>query len=103
MSNFFESESFVFPAQVRQDVASRLEKTKKIKSLEFYLKGEALEGAKNFSDALFILKQRGAKISHEVVIKLSFPKHISREGVLALVENMPKARNGSLKVRVEID
>jgi hypothetical protein len=103
MTNFFESESFVLPTQVRQDVAHRLAKTKKVKSLEFHFKGEALEGAKNFSDALLALKKRGAKISHEMVIKLAFPKTISREGALTLVENMPKPRNGSLKVRIEID
>ena len=103
MSDFFESESFVLPMQVRQDVAHRMEKSKKVKSLEFHLKGEALEGAKNFSDALLALKKRGAKISHEVVIKLTFPKTISRDGALVLVENMPQPKNGSLKVRIEID
>ena len=77
MPNFFESESFVLPAQVREDVANRLEKSKKVKSLEFHLKGEALEGAKNFSDALLALKQRGAKISHEVVIKVNFQLAVS--------------------------
>ena len=103
MSDFFESESFVLPVQVRQDVAHRLEKTKKVKSVEFHLKGEALENTKGFSDTLLTLKKRGALISHEVVIKVAFPKTITREGALVLVENMPKPRNGSIKVRIEID
>ncbi|MBI2094979.1 MAG: hypothetical protein HYT89_02295, partial [Candidatus Omnitrophica bacterium] len=41
--------------------------------------------------------------SHEVSIKLDFPRDISRDKALMLVENMPKPRNGSLRVRVQCE
>ncbi len=101
MTDFFESESFVLPSQVRNDVAGRLKQAGGIKSLELHLKGDALDGAKKFSDMLLGLKKRGVKISHEVSIKLEFPRHISREKALFLVESMPQPRNGSLRVRIQ--
>ena len=103
MTDFFESESFVLPSQVRNDVAGRMKDTRRIKSLELHLKGEALEGAKKFSDMLLALKRRGVRISHEVSIKLEFNRHISREKALTLVDCLPKPRNGSLRVRIHVD
>lgn len=102
MASFFESESFVLPSQVKNDVAGRLKETKGIKSVELQLKGDSMEGGKEFSRILMALKKRGVKISHEFSIKLEFPRTISRERALSLVENMPKPRNGSLKVRIQI-
>lgn len=103
MADFLESESFVLPSQVREDVAGRLQDPKSVKSLELLVKGEALEGAKAFGDLLLTLRKRGVRISHEFLIKLDFPKSISRDKTLSLVESMPKPRNGSLKVRIQLD
>ena len=101
MADIFESESFVLPSQVRKDVAGRFKSTKGIRSLELCVKGDAMEGAKQFSDMLLALRKRGVKISHEVTIKLEFPGDISRDKALFLVESMPKPHNGSLRVRIE--
>jgi hypothetical protein len=101
MTNFFESESFDLPSQVKNDVASRLKETKGILSVELQLKGDSMEGGKEFSRILLGLKKRGVKISHEFSIKLDFPRSISRERALTIVENMPKPKNGTLKVRIE--
>lgn len=102
MANFFESASFVLPSQVKNDVADRLKETKGIKSIELQLKGESMEDAKDFSRMLVALKKRGIKISHEVSIKLDFPRTISREQALSVVESMPTSKNGTLKVRLEL-
>ena len=102
MTNFFESASFMLPSQVKSDVAGRMKETKGIKSVELQLKGESLTNAKEFSRMLVALKKRGVKISHEVNIKLDFPRTISREKALMLVENMPTSKNGTLKVRLEL-
>lgn len=101
MTDFFESESFILPSEVRKDVAVKLRAVKGVKSLELHFKGDAMEGAKKFSQMLLALKRAGVKISHEVSIKLDFPRDISRDKALLLVENMPKPRNGSLRVRVQ--
>ncbi len=101
MTDFFESESFILPSEVRKDVAGKLKTVKGVKSLELQFKGDAIEGAKKFSQMLLALKRAGVKISHEVSIKLEFPRDISRDKALMLVENMPKSRNGSLRVRVQ--
>lgn len=103
MTDFFETDSFILPSEVRKDVAGRLKRTRGIRGIELHLKGDALEGAKRFSDMLLGLKRRGVKISHEVSIKLDFPREISHENTLTLVENMPKPRNGSVRVRVQFD
>lgn len=100
MTDFFESESFVSPLRVKEDVAGRLAGVKAVKSVEFLVKGEALEGTKEFSQLLLNLKRRGVRISHEFVIRLEFPKPITRDKALGLVESMPTSKNGSLKVRV---
>ena len=103
MTDFFESESFLLPSQVRADVAGRLRETKGIKSIEMRMKGDAIEGGKQFGVLLSTLLKRGVKVSHEFSIKLEFPQGVSREKVLSLVENMPRSKNGSLKVRLELE
>lgn len=102
MTNFFESESFLLPSQVKNDVAGRLKGGKAVKSLEMHLKGDSLDGGREFSRLLVALKRRGVRITHEFSIKLDFPRGISRESALDLVGNMPRPKNGSLKVRVEL-
>ena len=103
MTGYFESESFVLPSEVKRDVANRLKHTKGIKSLELQFSGDALQGAKEFGQMLVAMKRRGVKISHEVTIKLEFSRSISREKVLSLVGEMPRPKNGSVKVRVQVD
>lgn len=100
MADFLESQSFISPSRVKEDVAGRLAAVKNIKSLEFLVKGEALEGSKEFSEILLNLRKRGVKISHEFVIRLDFPKSIAKDKALSLVQSMPSSKNGSLKVRV---
>lgn len=100
MTEFFESQSFVSPSRVKDDVAGRLTAVKTVKAVEFLVKGDALEGAKEFSDLLLGLKRRGVKISHEFIIRLDFPKSIPKDKALSLVQSMPTSKNGSLKVRV---
>ena len=102
MADFFESASFVLPSEVRKDVAGRLKAKNGIRSLELQLKGEALEGAKEFANMLSALKKRGVKISHEFSIRLDFPRAISRRRALLLVGSMPKPKNGSVKVRIQL-
>ena len=100
MTESFESGSFVLPRDVKKDIATRLNESKRIKGLEFHFKGEDLEGSREFAEMLVLLKKRGVKISHEFSIKLDFPQTISRRRTLALVENMPKPVNGSMKARI---
>ena len=102
MAKFFESGSYVLPSQVRSDIEGRLKGAKAVKSLELHLKGGDLQGAKEFSRLLLALKRKGVRISHELSIKLEFPKSIQKDQVLELVENMPKPKNGSVKVKVEL-
>ena len=102
MPHFIESESFVLPSEVKSDVIHRLKETRGIESLEIRLNGDSLEGAREFGVILMALRKRGVRISHEVAIKLEFPRAISRERALSLVENMPKPRNGSVKVRIGV-
>jgi hypothetical protein len=103
MTNFFESESFVLPSEVKNDVAGRLKDSKGITSVEMQMKGDSMEGGREFSRLLLALKKKGVKISHEFSIKLDFPKGISRDSALDIVENMPKPKNGSLKVRLGLN
>ncbi len=100
MTDIFESGSFVLPSQVKEDVALRLKEPRGIKSMEFRLSGSALEGAKEFGRLLLTLRRRGVKISHDISITLNFPHSISRREALELVEEMPKPKNGSIKVRI---
>ena len=101
MNDFFESESFLLPSEVCNDVAGRLKERKAIRSVELRVKGETLEGAKEFGRLLIGLKKRGVKVSHEFSIKLDFPRSITRDRALDLVGNMPRSKNGSLKVRIQ--
>ncbi len=103
MIDFFESDSFISPQEVRNDVANRLKETRPVKSLELLFKGDALEDAKEFAASLVTLKKQGVKVSHEFSIKLDFPQTISREKILSLVEVMPTSTNGSVKVRIRFN
>ena len=100
MTDFLESASFDLPSQVKHDMAGRLKDVKGVKSVELCLKGDALEGAKEFGRLLLGMKRRGVKISHEFSIKLDFPRAVSRDKVLELVESMPRSKNGTVKVRI---
>lgn len=101
MIDSFESDSFGLPSQVKDDVQGRLKNKQAIKSLELRVRGESLDGGKEFGQILKALHRRGVKISHEFSIKLEFPKAINREKALFLVENMPKSKNGSVKVKIQ--
>ena len=103
MIDFFESDSFISPQEVRNDVANRLKETRPVKSMELLFKGDALEGAKEFAASLVTLRRQGVKVSHEFSIKLDFPQTISREKILSLVEAMPTPTNGSVKVRIRFN
>lgn len=102
MNEVIESDSFILPQDVKDHVASRLNESRSIRSLELELKGDAMDGGKSFGDSLMALRKKGVKVSHEFLIKLDFPKNISRAETLAIVEGMPKPKNGSLKVRVHL-
>lgn len=103
MSQLFESQSHVHPDQVREDVAGRLKEPKGIKSLELLLKGDGMDGAREFGEVLLLLKKRKVRVSHEIAIRLDFPQTISREKALAILETIPTPTNGSLKVRIELN
>lgn len=103
MADFLESESFVLPRDVKKDLEGRLNETKRVKSLEFHFKGDDLEGAKEFAKMLLALRRQGVKISHQFSIRLDFPRTISRQKTLALVENMPKPVNGSMKAGAHME
>ena len=100
MADFFESESFVSPSEVRNDVANRLKHPRSVKGLELCFKGDSLQNTKEFARQILLLRRQGVKVSHDFSIKLSFPRAASREKILTLVEQMPKPTNGLLKVRV---
>ncbi len=102
MAEHIESESFSSGTQIKQSISEVLKPTHRIKGVEFLLKGEALEGSKEFGELLVRLRKQGVKISHEFSIKLDFQGTISREKALELVGAMPSAKNGSLKVRLEL-
>jgi hypothetical protein len=103
MTDFFESDSFVSPSQVKQDVVNRLKEPRAIRSLELQFKGDDLRQAKEFAVMLGSLKRQGVKISHEFLIRLDFPRGLARERALTIVENMPKPVNGSVKVRIGLE
>ncbi|OIO39642.1 MAG: hypothetical protein COT00_04005 [Candidatus Omnitrophica bacterium CG07_land_8_20_14_0_80_50_8] len=100
MIETIESDSFMLPQDVKKHVAGRLKESGAIHSLELELKGDAMEGAKKFGDSLVALRKKGVKISHEFLIRLDFPRKISRTEALNIVEGMPRPRNGSVRVRV---
>lgn len=103
MSEVIESGSFILPQDVRNHVAGRLSGSSVIRSLELELRGDAMDGAKPFADSLTVLRKKGVKVSHEFVIKLDFPRTISRDEALTIVGGMPKPKNGSLKVRIHLN
>ena len=103
MTEMIESDSFILPLDVRNHVAGRLKAERVVRSIELELKGDAKEGAKKFGETLVTLRKKGVKVSHEFRIRLDFPGTISREETLAIVEGMPKPKNGSLKVRLHLN
>lgn len=103
MSEFFESASFVLPSDVKKDVEFRLKKLKPVRSLELLMNGDNVREAREFGAILSALKKRGVRITHEFSIKLEFPKGLSREETLELVERLPKPVNGLMKVRLQMD
>ena len=103
MSDILESGSFVLPSLVRTDVANRLKASQGVKSVELLMKGDLIDGAREFGQIVQGLKKRGVKVSHDFSIKLEFPRSISRETALELVERMPKPKNGSIKVRLQLE
>lgn len=102
MSDYYETGDFTEPKDVKNHVASLLKETKSVKSLIFETQGESIKDAREFSKKLLSLRLRGVKISHQFSIKVEFPKTISRQHVLDLIENMPRPVNGTAKVRVEV-
>lgn len=103
MSEIFESESFVLPSDVKKDVEYRLKLNQPVKSLEMRMRGDTIRDAQDFAALLGGLKKRGVRITHEFSIKLEFPRGLSREETLSIVERMPKPVNGQLKVRLEME
>ncbi len=102
MPDYFESGNCVLPSDIKNDVAGRLKQIKGVKSLELHVKGSDLERGKEFGRLLVALKKRGVKISHEFTIRLEFPRDITREKTLEIVERMPKPVNGSLRIKMEV-
>lgn len=102
MTECLESESYILPLDVRKDIAGRLKERKAIKAIEIHFRGEALESAKEFSNILLSMKKRGVKITHDFSIKLEFPKTISKDMILELIEKMPRSKNGALKAKIHL-
>jgi hypothetical protein len=103
MPEVFETKSFTLPSEIRDDLATRLKQAKGVRSLEISFKGDDLHEAKMFAAALLALKKQGAKISHQFSIKIELPRGITRERIMALVMNLPKPVNGSVKVNVQTE
>lgn len=103
MSDYYETENYLEPGEVKNHVASLLKESKSVKSLVFETQGESLKDTKEFSKRLLMLRKKGVRITHQVSIKLDFPVTISRQNILDLIENMPKPINGTAKVRVEVN
>ncbi len=103
MSDLCENGSFVSSTEIKSDVADRLKETHGIRGLELHVKGDDLEKADEFTRLLRTLKKNGVKISHEFSIKLDFPRAISKQKTLAILESMPKPLNGLLKARIYLN
>ncbi len=101
MSSLLESLKFSSPKDLKNDLSERLKEVKGVKRLEFLIEGEALENARAFGELLVGLRRQGVKIQHRISIQLEFPQHVSRQKALELVGRLPKAPNGSLRVRIE--
>ena len=103
MTDFLETECFALPQQVKNDLASRLKAAQSIRSVEFELNGETLENAKEFTEMLVALTKRGVRLTHKISLKLDFPRVISKEDALGLLENIPKVKNGCVRARIQFD
>lgn len=102
MTNLFESEYFDSPKELKNSMVGRLKGAKQVTSLELLVDGKDLEGAKEFSELLISLRRQGVKISHQFSIRMDFPRDISKEKTLELLEYFPKPKNGHLKIRLEL-
>ncbi len=98
-----EVKSFTLPSKIEEDLTLNLKDARRVRSLEFHFQGEDLEDAKAFAKTLVDLKKRGVKISHDFLIKVEFSRSVSRERMLALVRNIPKPVNGSVKARIHLN
>lgn len=99
-----ESQDRMLPSEAREDVENRLRtRRNSVKSIELTLNGENVDGAREFARLLIGLKKRGVRISHLLTIRLDFPKGISQDTALAVVEGMPRPHNGSVKVRLKLN
>ena len=101
--DFLETECFALPQQVKNDLASRMKTAKNIKSVELELNGETIENAKEFADMLIALKKRGVRLTHKISLKLDFPRVISKDHALDLLESIPKVKNGCVRARIHFD
>jgi hypothetical protein len=101
-SEFYESQDFLLPQQARDAAAERLKRARGVKRVELLLKGDSLQGAKRFSDAILALRRGGARVSHEVTIRLEFPKAVSNRRAMALFDSLPHSRNGTVKIRLQL-
>lgn len=99
-----ESQDRLLPSEALEDVEHRLRLRRNgVKSIELTLNGENVDGAREFAKLLIGLRKRGVKISHVLTIRLDFPKGVSQDMALDVVEGMPRPRNGSVKVRLKLD
>ncbi|MCG3175736.1 MAG: hypothetical protein MOGMAGMI_00669 [Candidatus Omnitrophica bacterium] len=102
--DIIESQDRTLPSEAREDVEGRLgARRNNVRSVELRLTGENVEGAREFARLLIGLKKRGVRISHDLTIRLDFPKGVHQDLALALVEGMPRPHNGSVKVRLKLD
>ena len=103
MTDFLETECFALPQEVKNDLALRMKTSKNIKSVEFELSGETLENAKEFTAMLVTLQKRGVRLTHKISLKLEFPRVISKDHALDLLESIPKVKNGCVRARIHFD
>jgi hypothetical protein len=102
MTDFFESENFVLPSEIKNELQDHLKESKSVKSLEFSFKGDDLKGAREFGTQLLALRKKGVKISNEFTIRLEFTREIPRQKMLELVDSVPRPVNGFMKVRLQM-
>lgn len=101
MSDYLESDNFTQPSELKNDIAGRIKTAQHIKGLELTIKGDGMEGGREFGYVLSDLRKKGVRISHEFLIRMEFPQSISRDKALTLVGTLPKSKNGTLKVKIQ--
>ena len=57
MTDVIETDSFLLPQDVKDNVAGRLKEASDVRSLELELKGDAMDGAKPFAENLAVLRK----------------------------------------------